>query len=398
MRFYRKQWQADELGGMLNGAPTRPRVSRLRQFHYDLRTEGNTPGRHALAVGVGLFIGCTPFYGLHLALSYVAARLLRVSRITVYLAANISNPFLLPLLVLAEVQAGAWILRGRMHALSVATIRTLDPWSFGRDLLVGALAVGTLLGALGMALTYAALRRRRRPDAFGALTDAAADRYLASGITGWEFARGKLRGDPVYRDALLGGVLPPGETLIDFGCGQGLMLALLIEAEAAREAGRWPATLPSPPRFRTLIGVEPRPNVVRLARAATAGHADIQAVDGRVFAFPPCSAVLFFDVLQMMPPADQEQLLRRAAASLAPGGVLLIREADAAAGERFLRVRLGNRLKALVTGAWRQPLCYRRADEWLALFARLGLVAEPVASSARGHFGNVLFRVSRPAA
>lgn len=87
-------------------------------------------------------------------------------------------------------------------------------------------------------------------------------------------------------------------------------------------------------------------------------------------------------------------MLRRAA-SLAPGGVLLIREADAAAGDRFVRVRIGNRLKAIVTGAWRQPLCYRRADEWTALFTRLGLDATPVASSARGHFGNVRFRVSR---
>lgn len=381
---------------MLKVTRPRPGLSRLRQFHHDLRTEGNSPARHAVAVGVGVFIGCTPFYGFHLALSYAVARLLRVSRVTVYLAANISNPFLLPLLVLAEVQVGAWLLRGRTHVLSVATIGTLDPWSFGRDLVVGAAVVGAVLGAMAMTLTYTALRRRRRPDAFGALTEAVADRYIAASVTGWEFARGKLRGDPVYRDALLGGVLPAGDTLVDFGCGQGLMLALLLEAEAAREGGRWPATFPPPPSFRRLIGVEPRPNVVRLARRATGDRADIQAIDGRIFVFPPSSAVLFFDVLQMMPHADQEQLLRRAAASLHPGGVLLVREADAAAGQRFVRVRIGNRLKALVTGAWRQPLCYRRADDWLALFARLGLAAERVTSSARGHFGNVLFRVTRP--
>ena len=56
-------------GAMLNSTLSKPGLSRLRQFVYQLRNEGHTPGRHAVAVGVGGFIGCTPFYGLHQPLS-----------------------------------------------------------------------------------------------------------------------------------------------------------------------------------------------------------------------------------------------------------------------------------------------------------------------------------------
>ena len=381
-------------GAMLNSTLSKPGLSRLRQFVYQLRNEGHTPGRHAVAVGVGVFIGCTPFYGFHLPLSYAVALMLGVSRLTVYLAANISNPFVLPLLVFAEVQVGALLVRGHLHALTVQAIRSTDPWSFGLDLVVGAAVVGTVLGGLAGALTYTALRGSRRPGPFDDLVVAAADRYLAASITGWEFARAKLRSDPVYRQALLGGVLPTGGVLVDVGCGQGLMLTLLLEAARRVGAGTWPADQPVPPVFSQLIGLEPRPGVARLAREATAGDALIVEGDARTFAYPPCAAMLFLDVLQMMPRADQESVLGQARTQLAPGGVILVREADASAGRRFLLVRVGNRFKALVTGAWRQPLCYRRGEEWLAVFHRLGFDAEQCRTGAPGRFGNALFRLT----
>lgn len=374
--------------------PPRPGAARARRFAQALRTEGATPNRRAAAVGLGVFIGCTPFYGAHLALSYAAASLLGLSRVMVYLAANISNPAVAPFLVFAEVQVGSVIRRGAAHPLTVEALRAMRPWSFGADVLVGAAVIGTLLGAIAAIAVRLSLRAPAVPDRFETLAARAADRYVDASLTGWEFGRAKLRADPVYRAALCDDLLPSGDRLVDFGCGQGLMLALLCEAEDAWRDGGWPA--PGPPRFGALDGVEPRAGVARLARLATAGRAAIHQVDGRVYAFPPASAVLCFDVLHMMPPADQERLLARIREALHPAGVLLVREADAAS-PRFWRVRAGNRLKALAIGAWRQPLCFRTAGEWEALFGRLGFAATRVASSGQGAFGNVLFRLT-PAA
>ena len=56
--------------------------------------------------------------------------------------------------------------------------------------------------------------------------------------------------------------------------------------------------------------------------------------------------------------------------------VMLIREADAAGGWRFLAVRVGNRLKALTFGSRRQRFHFRTRAEWLACLAGHGLHAD----------------------
>ena len=100
-------------------APKRARSwregGRLRRIFYDLRTEGRGPVRDAAALGVGILIGCSPFYGFHLLLVWSVGWLLRLNRLKMYLAANISNPLFSPLLVLAEIQAGAWARRQDFH-------------------------------------------------------------------------------------------------------------------------------------------------------------------------------------------------------------------------------------------------------------------------------------------
>src|SRR5687768_3829967 len=107
-----------------------------------MRTEASTPARDAAAVGVGVFVGCSPWYGFHLALCWILGRLLRLNRLKMYLAANVSNPVAAPLIILSELQTGAWIRRGSIHVLSMETVRTTDPWTFGADIVVGSVVVG----------------------------------------------------------------------------------------------------------------------------------------------------------------------------------------------------------------------------------------------------------------
>jgi SAM-dependent methyltransferase len=215
----------------------------------------------------------------------------------------------------------------------------------------------------------------------------ASDRYIATSVTAWEFGRGKLRGDPLYRSVLADGVLPPGGTLVDVGCGQGLMLALLIEAADASRA----------PTFDALIGIETRPRIAAIARDALAGRAAIVEGDARAHMPRAFTAALFFDVLHMMPAADQDALLEAAARALEPGGAILIRETDATAGWRFNAVRLGNRLKAIAGANWRQTFHFRTAVEWRSAANRLGFEVEQIGTSEGTPFANVLFVLRRRA-
>lgn len=372
-------------------------VGRLRRLFYRLRTEGGSASRDAVAIGLGVFIGCSPFYGFHLAICWIVGWLFRLNRLKMYLAANVSNPFMAPLLILSELQIGAWVRRGSFHALTLEAARETDPWIFGADILVGAAIVGSVLGLTTGITTWLVARTGDDDPWFTDLVRRASDRYVTSSITAWEFARGKLRGDPLYRTVITTGVVPSGGVLSDIGCGQGLMLALLAEAAADWRGGLWPPELRAPPVFDKIIGIELRRHVASIARRALGDAAEIIEGDALVHVPSGCRAILLFDVLHLMRAEDQQRLLALLAAALDPGGVILVREADAAAGWRFTTVRFGNQLKAVLFGRWRQTFHFRSEGEWTRLFESAGF---RVTRRDAGHgtpFGNVLFVLNSPA-
>jgi uncharacterized protein (DUF2062 family) len=371
-------------------------TSRLRRVVCDLRTEGVGPAREAVAIGLGVFIGCSPLYGFHLLLCLAVGTCFGLNRLKMYLAANISNPFMAPLLILTELQTGAWFRRAQLHALTLDTVRNVDPWTFGADLVVGSLVVGSVLGVMSGTATYVLARAGDDPW-FAVLMRRAADRYVLTGVTAWEFARGKLRGDPLYRTVLADCTLPSGGLLVDVGCGQGLMLALLSECELAWRAGIWPPSRPAPPMFDRLVGIETRPRVAAIAREALGDAAAIIEGDARTTVPHGSRVVLFFDVLHMMPAADQDRLLAATAEALEPGGMILVREADAGAGWRFSTVRAGNVAKAVLTGNRRQTFHFRTAEEWATRFAQLGFTVNVRGTGVGTPFANVLFALTRPA-
>jgi SAM-dependent methyltransferase len=352
----------------------------LRSTFYALRTEGQGSGREACAIGIGLLIGCSPFYGLHLLITWVCGWMLGLNRLKMYLASNISNPIVAPLLVFAEIQTGAWLRNGSFLPLTLQTARTMTPWQFGADLLLGSLVIGLVLGSVGGLATYFILRGGPPDPLFDALARRTADRYVGASVTAWEFARGKLRGDPLYREVLFGERLPSGGRLLDIGCGQGLMLALLAESTV--------------PRFERMVGIELRPHRARLARAALGDDAEIIESDARKVSPRGFRAVLLFDVLQMMSKSDQDALLSTAVGALEAGGIILVREADASAGWRFWAVRIGNRLTAITSGVWRQKFAFRTADEWRQCFSQHGLDVEIIKASGGTPFANHLFRLT----
>jgi uncharacterized protein (DUF2062 family) len=360
-----------------------------------LRTEGAGAVRETAAVSLGVFIGCLPVYGLHLLICWTVGFVLGLNRLKMYLAANISNPLVAPWLIFAEVQLGAWLRRGSFHPLSREHIASTSLGVFGMDVVVGSVFVGGVLAVLAATGTYALVRGSRRDAWFSDLVRRASDRYLGGSITAWEFARGKLRMDPVYRATLSPDILPPGGTLIDIGCGQGLTLALLVEARRAFAEQRWPVTSPEPPRFDRLVGIETRPRPAAAAREALEGDAEVIEGDVRTAKLEPARAALLFDVLHLLRVDEQEALLSTVAALLDPAGVVLVREADAGVGWRFAAVRVANRLKAFVFNTWRTQTFHPRTEaEWRACFARHGFLSEMRPMGEGTPFANVLFRLT----
>jgi SAM-dependent methyltransferase len=223
------------------------------------------------------------------------------------------------------------------------------------------------------------------------LIDAAARPYGVVGKYAKHFARGKLRHDPVFYFLLQRGLLPDRGSLLDLGCGQGILLSLLKAAKDQYLAGRWPQDWPAPPLNLGLRGIELREDRVQAAQRALGASAPVETGDLRTLSIQPCSVIVLLDVLLYLDAAEQGRVIAQAAAVLEPGGLLLLREADAGAGFAFRITRWGERIAGALRGEFAQRLHYRSAEQWIAELAgrRFEVSTEPM--SAGTPFANVLF-------
>jgi uncharacterized protein len=132
------------------------------------------PWRVALALAVGVFVSCTPFYGLQTLLSLAVATIFRLNKAATVTGAWLNLPWFAPLVYGSALRIGAFLLPD-LEGTDVATIaerlRTSSGLSAAAviDLLRGAslaLLIGTAaVGLLAAAITYVAafllLKRRR---------------------------------------------------------------------------------------------------------------------------------------------------------------------------------------------------------------------------------------------
>ena len=230
------------------------------------------------------------------------------------------------------------------------------------------------------------------------LVRAAAAPYRPAGRFAWNFARGKLGGDPAFTALLQHGLIPPQARVLDLGCGQGLLASWLLAAQRAYAAGNWPQAWPAPPQTISLHGVDLMASDVARARAALGGAAQFEQGDIRSITFGPADAVVILDVLHYIDLAAQDAVLRRVRDALAPGGVLLLRVGDASAGLRF---RVSNWVDFIVTrarGHRSTQLHCRALRDWLATLQALGFRVRPIPMSQGTPFANVLLTASLPAA
>ena len=223
------------------------------------------------------------------------------------------------------------------------------------------------------------------------LFESATRPYAGAGTFAWRFARGKLRHDPVFFFLLRRGLLPDRESLLDLGCGRGILLSLLKAAKEQYQAGVWPRDWPVPPLNLGLRGIELSESRVRAARHALGGSARVDLCDLRNVDLPPCSVIVMIDVLFYLGKEEQRRLIEKAAGALEPGGLLLVRETDAAAGFAFQVTKWSEWFAEALRGEFGQQLHYRSAVQWIAELAERGFSVRAQPMSEGTPFANVLF-------
>lgn len=331
-------------------------MTRLRRLVHHLRTEHSTPGRLAAAVAVGLFVGCLPVYGLHFPICVGLALLLRLNKATTYLAANVSNPLFLPVLVFASVQLGTLSTTGAWLPIDMDELARIGPGRFLGAWVLGSVELGALLGIVGAAATLRIARARTDP--FAARIREVAQRYRAGGRFVAELVAGKLRGDPLSRFVLENAGRPA--RAVDVGCGWG-QNAILLAMEGTGD----------------VVGIDwDAKKLARARRAAEGLPVRFEEADLQASGIPDADLVVLADVLHYLSPAAQDELLGRAARAVAPGGRIWVREMVRGRG---LRSRIGiasERMLALLRWNRGKTLAFRDEAALVAPIEAAGIACE----------------------
>jgi uncharacterized protein (DUF2062 family)/ubiquinone/menaquinone biosynthesis C-methylase UbiE len=356
-----------------------PFKERFAQAWKRLRGGTLSPGRAALSIAIGIFIGCLPVYGLQFLAVAAVCMPLRLDTALAYLAAHVSNPLtLLPLLAL-EVAVGSLVVTGQFAVPNFDELKAGPGHAIGNAAL-GSVIVGSVLASIGGGIAWV-LGQRVRDAHRAELTrarDATLARYAGAPESARHYVASKLRMDPSVADiASLSGSFG---RVVDAGCGFGHVGLSLIDLA----------------RASTLHGFDADPSRVAVARRA-APEATFDVARLEEAAIPEADTVLFVDSLHYLPIADQDAALRRAASALREGGRLVVREVDA---NRSMQSRLTQwserravrRVNPGVTPGFRS-----RAELEQALHA-LGLTSTVVVNEDFSIFENVLVVGTKTAA
>jgi uncharacterized protein (DUF2062 family)/SAM-dependent methyltransferase len=354
--------------------------ARLAQVWSRLRGGSVEPGRAAASVAIGIFIGCMPVYGAQLLLVLAICVPLRLDSAVAYLAAHVSNPLTLPIVLAAEMEAGALLLTGHHAAFDVGAAEHLDIGALWRLVLgsiwqitVGALSVGAALALLGAVVTWFFVTgvRDLAERSFVAARKRTLARYAGAPPSVRGYLASKLRTDPALRSI----AALPGSfgRVVDAGCGYGQIGLALLELG----------------RAETVTGFDEDARRIDVASRAGGTEARFDAKRLSDLEFPEADTILFVDSLHYLPRDEQDRILERAASALAPGGRLVVRDVNAGSGLRGAVTAAAERFAAFARGQT-VNFGFRSRTDLVTALSGIGLMPANAESAEWSMTNNVL--------
>lgn len=238
-----------------------------------------------------------------------------------------------------------------------------------------------------------------QPDLKRQLLNAASAPYRAVGYFHYHWARGKLSRDPVFTWLLEHGTLTRQRHVLDLGCGRGLLAAWFMAAEQRAATGQWPAST-TVPTGTTFHGIDLNADVCAAGNRALQPHFGnrVSLASGDICHANLCGydTIVLLDVLHYIAFAQQEVLLDRIRAALAPGGLLITRVGNAQNSWRFRFSQWVDLAVTCTQGNKMHSLYCRPLDDWTrSLEARgFSVTAQPMSEGTP--FANTLLVAHAP--
>ncbi len=134
-------------------------IQRIRNFISWLWNQEGSPSKRALGLGVGIFSGCFPFFGLQTLMGVFLAKILKGNTILAAVGTWISNPFTYVPLYYFNYKLGSLMLNKEKIIVDFSHITTNELWYQGwylsSRLILGSICMGLLAGVVsGLGLYF----------------------------------------------------------------------------------------------------------------------------------------------------------------------------------------------------------------------------------------------------
>ncbi len=121
--------------------------SQLKEYIIKFSKKGLSPNEIASAIAIGIFIGCTPFIGIHTLLAIFVASMLRLNTFVVIMGTQISNPISLPFQLFISAEIGSLILNGHfLHLNFSKDINYVNHYI--APIFIGSFFIGTMISTV----------------------------------------------------------------------------------------------------------------------------------------------------------------------------------------------------------------------------------------------------------
>jgi len=122
-------------------------------FLEQLKANNQSDNKIASALGFGIFMGIMPLWGLQMIIAYFVAHWLKLNKVLVILAANISIPPAIPFIVYGSYKMGGWLLQNPYSKIDLSAFKYLSNGDFNRFFTeMGYNIYQYLLGAFALAV------------------------------------------------------------------------------------------------------------------------------------------------------------------------------------------------------------------------------------------------------
>ena len=138
-------------------------IKRIRKLVYWLWEQEGSPSQRAVGLGLGIFSGCFPFFGLQTLMGIFLSKIFKGNNLLAALGTWISNPFTYVPLYFFNYKVGSLLLNKDNYIVDFSHITTDQLWSQGwylsSRLILGSIVVGCLSGLISGFLLYYSLKR-----------------------------------------------------------------------------------------------------------------------------------------------------------------------------------------------------------------------------------------------